>query len=202
MNLLTENPESKSTRFVALACALLITGLIFAGYLVVRARRAQKEQRADAVSSAQQSARKNQPVELQVFEDEAYTKNSQAIIGGTVRNLSNRALPDLLIEMELIHREDASRETRTINVEPGTLAAGAEGKYRLTLSAREWSAAHLLRIVSGEGRVEIGYKSEQGAPRPLMTPTLVRSKPDASQPKPRRPSDDFYNTPDSAEVIR
>ncbi len=200
MNLLAENPESKSTRFVAVACALLVTGLIFAGYLFVRARRAQEERAS--VFATQQSSRKNQPTELQVFEDEAYTKNSQAIIGGTIRNLSNRALPDLLIEMELIRREDASRETRVINVEPGTLAAGAEGKYQLTLPAREWSGARLLRIVSGDERVEIAHKSEQGAPRPLTTPTLVRSKPNDSQRKPRRPGDDFYNTPDSAEVIR
>ncbi len=199
MNLTTDTTTSKSSRIVAVVCALLATGALLTGYLAIRARRSQERTRVPAV---QQTLRKNLTTELEIFEDEAYTKNSQAIIGGTVRNLSNRALSDLVIEMEFVRRDDGEKETRSIKVEPTVLMAGGQGKYQIKLLAREWSGARLIRVVGGEGREEIGYQSEEGAPRPLTTPNVARSRSNEPQSRPHRPGDDFYNTPDSAEVIR
>ncbi len=184
---------------MAIVCALLVTGALLTGYLAIRARRSQERA---SVAAVQQSPRKNLTTELQVFEDEVYTKASQAIIGGTVHNLSDRTLSDLVIEMELVRRDDGGKETRPVKVEPNVLTAGGQGKYQVKLPAREWSGARLIRVVGGERREEIGYKSEEGAPRPLVTPNVARAKSNEPQSRPRRPGDDFYNTPDSAEVIR
>ncbi len=199
MNLTTDTTTSKSSRIVAVVCALLVTGALLAGYLAVRARRSQERA---SVAAVQQTPRKNLTTEMEIFEDEAYTKNSQAIIGGTVRNLSNRALSDLVIEMEFVRRDDGGKEMRSIKVEPNVLMAGGQGKYQIKLPAREWSGARLVRVLGGERQEEIGYKSEEGAPRPLAPPNVARSKSNEPQPRPRRPGDDFYNTPDSAEIIR
>ncbi|MBA2501364.1 MAG: hypothetical protein H0V27_00655 [Pyrinomonadaceae bacterium] len=199
MNLTTDTTTSKSSHIVAIVCALLVTGALLAGYLAIRARRSQE--RASA-ATVQQTPLKNLTIELQIFEDEADTKGSQAIIGGTVRNFSNRTLSDLVIEMEFVRRDDGGKETRPVKVEPNVLTAGGQGKYQIKLPAREWSGARLIRVVGGERREEIGYKSEEGTPRPLATPNVARSKSNEPQSRPRRPGDDFYNTPDSAEVIR
>lgn len=136
---------------------------------------------------------------VNVFEDEATIRGSQSVVAGTVRNVSGRTLEGLFVELELSRRGADAREVRRVAVEPATVEHGAEGRYAVRLSNREWAGSKLLRVGAGAGGEELAFVAQPGARRPPeRTPDgkiiVVR--------KPRTKGDDFLNSPDEAVPIR
>ncbi|HEV2799253.1 MAG TPA: hypothetical protein VGW12_02085 [Pyrinomonadaceae bacterium] len=190
-----EPSTSKWIKFGAVACALCVTVALFLGY---RAFRARQLARVRSAQQAEQVAKVAAPPEAQIFEDEARLKGSQALITGTVRNISDKRLEALSLEMELKRRSNAqTAERRRVGVEPASLAPGEEGRYTLSLSSAEWSGARILSLNS-EGRAEgIAFKSAVGARRPAER--LPQGNPKivvVPRPKPKGGGEEFINTPD------
>lgn len=183
---------------VAVAC-VLIAAILGGGYFAFFRSPAQNH-----VGQEQQP--KDAPVavstEAQIFEDEAIIKGTQAMVGGTVRNISRQPLTELTLELELKRRSDGGTETRKVSLKPQNLAPGEEGKYSLALPRQEFSAAHVKHLSSGARSAFIAFKSAPGAPRPRELPpeppirTIITER-----PSPRPSGEEFINTPDTPTRI-
>jgi hypothetical protein len=136
---------------------------------------------------------------LNVLENEAFLRGSQAIIGGTVQNISGQKIDNLVIDIELSRRGENEKTLRQIQVMPASLSPGEEGKYSLTISNREWSGSKILRIRSSSQGEAINFTSQPGAKRPPeRTPqgkviVVQRSK---------QSGEEFINSPDNPDPIR
>ncbi|HEX8635009.1 MAG TPA: hypothetical protein VF703_12755 [Pyrinomonadaceae bacterium] len=189
---------SKWVKLGAVACALAVAAALFVGYRLLRARHLASVR---AAQQTEQAAKIAAPPEAQIFEDEARLKGSQAIITGTVRNISERRLEALSLEMELKRRgNQQAAEQRRVNVEPADLAPGEEGRYALSLPSTEWSGARVSKLNSG-GRAEaVAFKSAVGARRPAER--LPQGSPKVVVvPRPKPKGEEFINTPDNPTRI-
>jgi hypothetical protein len=193
IHLETEAKRSPLILIAAVVCALAITGALFAGYLYLRRRHAQNEL-ARQQAQAPPAQKPTGPPLLQVYEDDALIKGSQAMLGGTVVNISTETLTDLTVELELHQRKGGGKETRSVAITPKDLTPEQQGRYTLTVQSRDYSYARLLRIKSGARSSDIVYKTAQGAQRPPEPPpqgkTVVVPRP------PRKGEEEFINTPD------
>jgi hypothetical protein len=177
---------------ISLAHVLLLTGC----------QSSPTAQQASRPVSTSKQKKQERPVEAHVFEDEALLKGSQALIGGTVRNISGKRLENLSVELELRRRDGSGTETRELPVTPQTLEPGAEGRYTLTIPSRDWSSSHLSSLRCGSPPDEVAFKSEVGARRPPERIPEGREKiVIVPRAKPRH-GDDYLNTPETADPIR
>ncbi|HEY0098086.1 MAG TPA: hypothetical protein VGB76_03930 [Pyrinomonadaceae bacterium] len=192
-----ETAPSKWIKFGALACALAVAAALLIGYRLLRARQ------LESVRAAQQAAQVTKvvaPPEAQIFEDEARLKGSDAVITGTIRNISDKRLEDLSVELELKRRTGQATERRQIDVAPASLDPGAEGRYSLNLRSSEWGGARVLSLNSAKRSETIAFKSAVGARRqperlPQGNPKIV------VVPRPRPTGEEFINTPDNPTRI-
>ena len=189
-----DKSSSKWVKLGALACALFVTLALLVGYRFLRARQLSHVR---AAQGAQTPAKVVAPPEAQIFEDEARLKGSQALVTGTIRNISDQKLEALSLEMELKRRGNPQAvERRRVSVVPADLAPGEEGRYSLSLASSEWSGARVLNL-NGKGRTEaIAFQSAVGARRPPErlpqgSPKIVVA------PRPRPQGEEFINTPDN-----
>ena len=180
--------RSKLALVVAIICALGISAALFAGYYYLQRRHAEKMR-----ATQQSKASPNLPPEAQIYEDEALLKGAQAVIGGTVVNISQATLANLTVDLELKRRQDGTLETRSVAVEPGELAPDQQGRYSLSISSRDYRGARLLRLRSGARADDVPFKTAPGAQRPpeppLPTRTIIKRPPPPS-------GEEFINTPD------
>jgi hypothetical protein len=189
-----EQTPSKWVKFGAIACALAVAAALLFGYRLIRARQLA---RVRAAQQAEQASKIIAPPEAQIFEDEARLRGSQALITGTVRNISGQRLEALSLEMELKRRDNPqAAENRKVQVVPADLAPGEVGRYSLSLQSSEWSGARVLNLNSGRRTEAVAFKSAVGARRPAERPA-----PDAPKivvvPRPRPKGEEFINTPDT-----
>jgi hypothetical protein len=193
-----EQSSSKWIKIGAIACALAVAAALLVGYRSLRARQLARVRAAQQVELGSKAAT---PPEAQIFEDEARLKGSHAVITGTIRNISDKKLEALSLEMELKRRgngQDAER--RKVNVEPANLAPGEEGRYTLSLLSSEWSGARVLNLNSERRTEAIAFKSAVGARRPPER--LPQGSPKVVVvPRPRPKGEEFINTPDNPTRI-
>lgn len=188
-----EATPSKWVKVGAIACALAVASALIVGYRFLRARQ------MASVRAAQPSElvpKVVAPPEAQIFEDEARLKGSQALISGTIRNISDQRLEALSLEMELKRRGKAQdTERRKLNVEPSDLAPGEEGRYTLSLPSSEWSGARVLNLNSERRTEAVAFKSVLGARRPPER--IPQGSPKVVVvPRPKPKGEEFINTPD------
>jgi hypothetical protein len=194
IHLETEAKRSPITLIAAVICALAITGGLFAGYLYLRRRHAENELARQQAQMPPASKPAGPPL-LQVYEDDALIKGSQAVIGGTILNISAENLTDLTVELELHQRKGGNKETRSLPVTPKDLTPQQQGRYTLSVS-RDYSYARLVRIKSGaRPTADIVFKSAQGAQRPPEPPPQSKTV-ILPRPTPRKGEEEFINTPD------
>lgn len=190
--------RSSLIKIVSILMALAITATLLIGFLIWRKRH---EERVGVAPQAQaKPVRPALPAKVQIYMDEAVRKGAQAVISGTVHNISGENLSNLVIEVELTHRKDAGTEVRSLDVEPKDLAPDEKGRYGLTLTG-DYRSIKLLRIKSGADSEEIGFKTAPGTPRPVerapeTTKTIIVNRP--SSPK---QGEEFINTPDNPAKI-
>jgi hypothetical protein len=195
IHLETEAKRSPLTLITALLCALAITGVLFAGYIYLRRRHAEQE-RARQQAESPPATKPAGPPLLQVYDDDAVLKGSQAIIGGTVVNISTETLSDLTVELELRRRGSGAMETRSLALTPKDLTPDQRGRYELAVPSRDYSNARLVRIKSKARTTDIAYKTAPGAQRPPeRTPQTTRTV-IVPKPTPRKGEEEFINTPD------
>src|SRR5438105_990626 len=112
---------------IGLLCALVITGLVLGGYAMLRKRHAQQVL-ATAKNEQPPAVQPKGPNRAQILVDEAMIKGDQTIVGGTVKNISNDALPGLSVQLELRRRKDGKTELVSVPVEPSQLKPQEEGR--------------------------------------------------------------------------
>jgi len=191
-----EVAPSKWVKVGAIVCSLAVAAALLTGYRYMRARQLA---RARAVQSAEQASKIVAPPEVQIFEDEARLKGSEAIITGTIRNISDKRLEELSLEMELKRRAAPVTERRKINVEPAGLNPGEDGRYSLSLPSSEWSGARVLSLSSARRVEAIPFKTAIGARR--EPERLPQSPKIVVVPRPRQKGEEFINTPDNPTRI-
>lgn len=182
-----ENKRSTLPLVLAGVCALLITGLVFAGYTLLRKRHADSGLALTAPQSQEVK-----PAKALIIVDEALLKNDQTLLGGAVKNTSNEKLENLAVELELRSRKGGSTEIKLVNLLPATLEPQQEGRYSLQLKAADYSSAHLSRLLSGAALAEIAYTTAAGQKRPLERleqKTIIVNKPSKGG--------EFLNSPDN-----
>jgi len=187
----TVGQKSLAAKLWPALLALLLTVGLVGGYFYLRGRneRALAEQRAAA-----EKARAAAPPVAQVFQDEVRLSGGQAVVGGTVRNISAEKLEGLSVEIELKRRAGGGKEVRQVAIEPRDLPPGQEGKYSLQIEPKAWVGVSVARLMSEARGGEIPFKPELGARRPAEgrpAPQVV------VEPRPRKKGDDFINTPDT-----
>lgn len=202
---LTDSDDSESrpertaaTKVISIIVALAVTSALLIGFLIWRNYHAKKVISTEQARSKQ--APPALPAKLQIYMDEALRKGPQAHVGGTVHNISNETLSNVVIEMELTHRKDGNREQRSLEVEPKELAPDQKGRYSMTLTG-DYRSYKVLHIKTGTSGEEVGFKSAPGVPRPHeaapeTTRTVIITRP--SQPK---KGEEFINTPDNPARI-
>jgi hypothetical protein len=138
--------------------------------------------------------------EVQLFVDEAMIKGSQAVLAGTLQNISQEKLSDITVELELKRRKDGALETRTLPLEPRDLAPDAQGRYALTVPSGEYRESRVLHIKTSSRAHEVAFKTAPGAQRPPERPQA--SKTIVVAPSPRRgKGEEFINTPDNPVAV-
>lgn len=193
-----EVAPSKWVKIGAIACALAVAVALLVGYRFLRARQLESVRAAQPATPASKIVG---PPEAQIFEDEARLKGAEAIISGTIRNISDKKLEELSLEMELKRRAAGqTTEKRQIRVEPSSLEPGAEGRYSLSIRSSEWSGARVSSLNSARRTETIAFKSALGARRqperlPQGNPKVV------VVPRPRQKGEEFINTPDNPTRI-
>jgi hypothetical protein len=177
------------TRVIAVLCASALVVALLSGFLFLRKRQAD---RFEAARRAEQSARPVAPPRAQVFQDEVRLKGSEAVVGGTVKNISGAPLEGLSVEIALKGRASQAAETKVVRVNPESLRPGEEGKYSLQISPTQWAGAQVVRLRTQAA--EVPFKPEIGAKRPAERPPATKV---VVEQRPRRKGDDFLNTPDT-----
>jgi hypothetical protein len=199
IHLETEEKRPPLTLITAFLCALAITGILFGGYLYLRRRHAEREMAARQ-AEAQPATKTNGPALLQVYEDDAMLKGAQALIGGTVVNISPETLPDITVELELRRRSGGATETRSLTLAPKDLTPEQRGRYQLSVLARDYSNVRLVRILSKGRATDLPFKAAQGAQRPPERPPQSKTV-IVAKPSPRKGEEEFINTPDNPSRV-
>jgi hypothetical protein len=195
----TEERGSFMTRGIAIACALGLTAALTMGYLMLRKRHAERLRAEQQAAQAQEAKPAPSPL-LQLFVDDAMIKGAQAVLGGTVLNISGEKLTDLSVELELKRRKDSGSEIRTLIVEPRELSPQEQGRYALNVPSGEYRESRVLHIRSGGGSGEIPFKMLPGAQRPPEKPPETKVTA-VKQPPKRGKGEEFINTPDTPVKI-
>jgi hypothetical protein len=189
--------RSPVVKIVSILTALAITATLLIGFMIWRKRH---EERVGVEQQAQSNpARPALPLKVQVYMDEPVRKGPQAMISGTVHNISGDSLSNLSIEVELARRKDAGAEVRSLDVEPKELAPDQKGRYSIALTG-DYRSIKLLHIKSGPDSNEIGFKTAPGAARPVErvpeAKTIIIDKPSAP-----KQGEEYINTPDNPARI-
>ena len=183
-----EPKRSAAPMVLAALAALVITGLVFAGYTLLRKRHAED---SGSLSTAVQPAAAPKPKAL-VIVDEALLKNGETTIGGIVRNTSSEKLEGLSVELELRRRKDATTETRLLPLTPAALDPQQEGRYVLQLKVSDYSSARLVGLKAGATLEALAYTTALGQKRPperLEPKTIIVGKAPSK-------GGEFLNSPD------
>ncbi len=174
---------------VGILCALLLTSGLFGGYMYLRKRHERQ------VATAAEAARvKALTPRVEVLVDEATQDEKMSLLGGTLHNISNEALRNLSVELELRQRKSGRLEMRSITPEQTELAPDAKTRYGLELLVSDYASARLVRVVAGDNRAEVPFKARQGAPRPPL-PAPSGKTVIVNRPAPR--GEQFINTPNT-----
>jgi len=189
--------RSPVIKVVSILLAVAVTVTLLIGFLFWRKRH--EESVGIQAPSQPRQAKAALPTKVQIYIDEAVRKGPQALIGGTVHNISGENLTNLSVEIELSHRKDAGTEVRVLDVEPKELAPDQKGRYSLTLTG-DYRSFKLLRVKSGPDSEEIGFKPAQGKERPRESPPETRTI-IVNRPAAPKQGEEFINTPDNPSKI-
>lgn len=192
---------------VGVLVAVVITAVLLGGFAA--GLFLYKRHNQDVARNAAGDVKTRSAPKIEIFVDEATLKGSETMLGGTVHNISNDALRNLVVELELKRRftvdknkpgqpQGGGMETKSVPLDVIELAPGANGRYSITLSAKDYLTASLVRAVAGDNRAEVPFKTLPGTPRPMETPpsgkTII-----VKRPVPR--GEQFINTPDKPERV-
>ncbi len=185
-----EEEESRHSRrlLVGFLCALLLTGAVLGGYLYLRKRHERQ------VAAAQVVENKKRVTRVEVFVDEATVNGKTNILGGTIHNISNEALRNVAVELQLRRRGGAGVETRAVKPQTTEIPPDGTARYSLELPVETYASATFFKVVAGDDHAEVAFKALPGAARPPL-PAPASKSIIVSRPVPK--GEEFINTPNT-----
>lgn len=185
-----EATESSGPKVAAAVAALLITALVFVGYLYLRKRQAQ------GAAPVQQAAgiSPKVPAQALILVDEALLQGANTVLGGTVKNISNGRLDGLSVELELKRRKSDTTERKQVPLTPADLDTSQEGRYSLQVRAQDYMSAKVVALRTGSQDSVVPYTLTQGEKRP---PEKLDSKTIKIDKPPPGKRSEFLNSPDN-----
>jgi hypothetical protein len=184
-----EEEEKRRTKRLAIGilCALVLTGLLFGGWFILR-----KRHERQVAAAAELEVKKN-VAKVLVSVDDPVVNGKSTTLSGTVQNISNEPLTNLAVELQLRRRVGGGVDLRAIVPESPDLAPNATTRYSAQVPTQDYITSTFLRVLGGNDRATIAAKAQRGAPRPPMDPppskTVVVDKPRSNK------GDEFINTP-------
>jgi len=186
-----EEEERRHTQrlLVGLLCAVIVAGIVFGGYFLLR-KRHERQLAAAAEIEKQKNAAK-----VEVFVDDAMTNGKSTLLGGTLHNISSESLHNLAVQLQLRKRVGSGVELRVVVPESNELAPDARTRYSVQVATQDYISATFLGVVSGDSHAAIAFKAFPGAARPPMdvppSKTIIVEKPRS------KGGDEFINTPNN-----
>jgi hypothetical protein len=185
-----EEEEKRHTRrlLIGILCAILLTGILLGGYLLLVKRHERQ------LSTAAQVENQKKTPKIEVFVDDTTVEGKKAMLSGTLHNISNEPVHGIAVELQLRRRFGAGVETRVVAPEVGELAPDAKTRYSLEVPVADYISSTFMRVVAGENRAAVPFKALPGAARPpLATPASKTVTVNRPTPK----GEEFINTPNN-----
>lgn len=183
--------DSNRRLLLGVVCAVAVTALLVAGYAYIRRYHTQRILAENTPPPVADSGPKGPPL-AHVVVDEPTLQKGFTVIGGVVKNTSDRELSSLSVMMELRRRKDGGVEEVALPVSPSVLQPQQEGAYSLRAQAQDFASIRLAGLKAEPQSTVIAYTSSQGKKRPpeRFEPKTIVVK------RSGRPGE-FINTPDN-----
>jgi hypothetical protein len=187
-----DEEEKRRTRrlLVGLACALLLTGLVFGGYMYLRKRHERQ------LAAAAEVEVKKKAAKVEVFVDEPIVTGNKTVLGGTIHNISTETLQNIAVELQLRRRAGSGVDTRSAAPETPDLAPDASTRYSLEVATQDYITATFARVIGGSDRAAIAFKAKAGNERPPLDAPASKTVVVGEKPK-SNGKDEFINTPNN-----
>jgi len=189
----SQQKESGKRMMLGVVCAVALTAILLAGYAFMRKRHAQQQAQliAAAATPIPDTGPKGPPL-VHVMIDEPTLEKGTTVIGGSVKNISDRELTGLSVALELRRRKDGTTESTLVSVKPGQLQPQQEGQYSLRVPSQNYGSIRFVGMKADPQSALIAYSSSPGKKRPLekIEPRTVIVKPSGKK-------GEFINTPDN-----
>jgi hypothetical protein len=165
--------------------------MLIAGYAYIRRSHAERILADNTPPPVADSGPKGPPL-AHVVIDEPLLEKGVTVIGGVVKNISDRELTGVSVVLELRRRKDGGLEEAALPVTPAVLQPQQEGGYSLRAPAQDFASIRLAGLKADPQSTLIVYTSAQGKKRPpeRIEPRTVVVK------RSGRPGE-FINTPDT-----
>jgi hypothetical protein len=181
---------------LGIVCAVAITALLVTGYAYIRRYHAQRILAENQPPPVTETGPKGPPL-AHVVIDEPTLEKGFTVIGGAIKNISDRDLSDIYVVIEMRRRKDNGLEDVALPVSPPVLQSQQEGAFSLRAAAQDYASIRLAGVKAEPQSTLIAYTSSQGKKRPpeRFEPKIVVVK------RSGKPGE-FINTPDNPGRIR
>jgi hypothetical protein len=188
---IAQQHESNKRVFLAVVCAVAVTALLIAGYAYIRRSHAQRILAENTPPPTTDSGPKGPP-RAHVVIDEPTLDKGFTVIGGVVKNISDRELSRVAVVIELRRRKDGGVEEEALIVTPAVLQPNEEGFYSMKASVQDFASIRLAGLKADPQATHIVYTSAQGKKR-----SPERVEPRTVIVKRSGKPGEFINTPDN-----
>ena len=189
--------DSNRRLLLGIVCAVAVTALLVAGYTYIRRYHAQRVIAENAPPPVPDSPGPKGPPLAHVVIDEPTLEKGFTVIGGVVKNTSDRELSNIFVVIEARRRKDGGLEEVALPVSPPILHPQSEGGYSMKAPAQDFASIRLAGVKTEPQSTLIAYTSSQGKKRPpeRFEPKVVVVK------RSGKPGE-FINTPENPGRIR
>lgn len=188
---IAQQHDSNRRLLLGIVCAVAIAALLIAGYAYIRRNHAERILAENTPPPVTDSGPKG-PALAHVVVDEPMLEKGFTVIGGVVKNTSDRELSGVSVVLELRRRKDGVVEEQALPVSPSVLQPHQEGSYSLKAPSQDFASIRLTGLKTDPQSTLIAYTSAQGKKRPpeRFEPRTIVVK------RSGRPGE-FINSPDN-----
>lgn len=188
---IAQQHDSNRRLLLGIVCAVAIAALLIAGYTYIRRNHAERILAESTPPPVTDSGPKGPPL-AHVVVDEPLLEKGFTMIGGVVKNTSDRELSGVSVVLELRRRKDGVVEEQALPVSPSVLQPQQEGAFSLKTPAQDFASIRLTGLRTDPQSTLIAYTSAQGKKRPpeRFEPRTIVVK------RSGRPGE-FINSPDN-----
>ena len=182
---------------LGIVCAVAVAALLVAGFYFVRRYHAQRILAENPPPPPVTDSGPKGPPVAHVVIDEPTLEKGFTLIGGALKNISDRDLSEVFVVIEMRRRKDGGIEDVALPVSPPILQPQQEGAFSLKAAAQDFASIRLAGVKAEPQSTLVAYTSSQGKKRPpeRFEPKIVVVK------RSGKPGE-FINTPDNPGRIR